>query len=429
MESPNAPVSPRRRRWIVGGVALVALAGVAAGSSFALRDPRPEPAGSIAWDAIRWDRIEGQSFDAPNTFISEFTVGTSGLLAWGESAESDPARPNEPLITTWLWRSPDGVNWQASAFPSDGVKLFIPGVVAESGIGLLAHGRMGPADLGQAGVVSRDGEGWAATVLPDALGVTENLVATASGFVTMGLVGDRPVAWSSDDGVTWAPEDIPAPPGIVRASGLTASTAGVLLGGYLETETDFDALIWRRNPDGTWIHLGETDRDFVGPERGATVQRVLPVGGELLALGSAGAIPDCSLGGVRVAAAGGRTADHCPGVPPAAWVSSDGRAWREVDLPRPPGIPRAMDVFLDVVEPGVDGIFTLLNERPLEATPRYGVWTTADGERWRRVGDGPPFADAYAQHAASIPGRIVVIAATGAGTFEVWIGSPPPDDL
>jgi hypothetical protein len=428
VEHLNAPTPSRPRRWVVAGVAVLALAGVAAGSIFALGEVRPEPGGSITWDAIGWGQIEAKSFEAPNTFISDLTVGPSGLLAWGESAEHDPARPDEPVITTWLWRSPDGVNWQASAFPSDGVKLFIPGVVAEGDIGLLAHGRVGPADLGQAGVVSGDGGTWAATVPPNALGVTENLVAVGNDFVTMGVEGDRPVAWSSEDGITWSPEQIPAPPGIVRASGLTASTAGVLLSGYLETETDFDALIWRRIADGTWMRLGEADRNFVGPERGATVHRVLPVGGGLLALGSAGAIPDCSLGGVRVAAADGRIADHCPGVPPAAWVSSDGRAWREVDLPRPPGIPRGINVFLDVAEPGLDGVFTLLNERPLEATPRYGVWTTADGERWRRVGDGPPFVDAYAQHVASIPGRLVVIGATGAGTFEVWIGNPPPDD-
>jgi hypothetical protein len=68
----------------------------------------------------------------------------------------------------------------------------------------------------------------------------------------------------------------------------------------------------------------------------------------------------------------------------------------------------------------------MLNERPLEDRPRFGVWTTGDGERWRRVGDGMPAESV--QHVAALPDRLVVLATTRDGSLEIWIGNPPPAD-
>jgi hypothetical protein len=407
----------------LAGLAVVA---VLVGGISRIRGETVEPLGAIVWDAVHWVPVDVEAFGSPTTFVSDMTLGPTGVIAWGEATTPDPDRPGEFLISTLLWRSGDGINWNTSLFPNGGGQVFIPSVVAESARGFLAHGRVGPADLGTAGVWSPDGRAWSTIRLPAEPGVTENLVGIDTGFVTVGFEGDRPVAWSSVDGSSWTREEIAAPDGAVRAGGLASHEGEVYLAGYAETATDFDGLVWRRSTSGRWTRLAESDRELVGPHRGATVQRVLAFNDRLLAIGSAGDIPDCSLSGIRLASVGPRTADHCPGVPPAAWISSDGAAWRPVDPPHPPGIPRGMEVYLHDAEVGLDGVFVLLNERPHENEARYGIWTTGDGERWRRVADGMPAGSV--QHAVALPGRLVVVATSLDGSPQIWIGNPPPVD-
>ena len=205
--------------------------------------------------------------------------------------------------------------------------------------------------------------------------------------------------------------------------------SGLIVSGTVRGRQDLDAAIWRLLPDGAWEPLGRDDPGLVGAGRGSSIYRLVPFAGGFFATGGSGVVPDCALVGAAVAALRPPTADHCPGLPTASWVSADGRRWQPVDGPRLPGRPRGQAVWIDALAPGGRGLLGLINEAPPAAErPSLGLWTSHDGVAWERIGNGMPVAEGWpGQDMIVLPGRVVVFGHDGMGMHvAVWIGTPGP---
>ena len=67
----------------------------------------------------------------------------------------------------------------------------------------------------------------------------------------------------------------------------------------------------------------------------------------------------------------------------------------------------------------------LVDEKPPGADQDVvGLWTSADGVEWSRIGNGMPLgAGGLTSAMVGLPGRLIVFAWTGTGT-ATWVGTP-----
>ena len=413
---------PRARSIAASATAIViVLATLVFARDAALPPPgSPPPPDAVVWESVNWIRGEPAGLNGAGSVLYEARRSESGILAWGEGLT--PA-PDGAAVRGMIWTSPDGASWNAIPLPRDGPMSFIPNVVAAGDGGYLAFGRKGLIEASSA-IVSADGTAWFDAAMPAAVDAPPLLIASGREFLSAGVRADRPVAWSSVEGRVWVEEAVPAPPGQVALEGLHATTAGVFLTGRVQAARDWDALIWIRQA-GVWVPLGANDRGLNAPGRSASATRVISFAGGLLAIGWAGKLDECQLGVGRLAMRGPIVADHCPGLPPAAWVSADGQQWRSVRGPRPPGAAAEVEAYVGDIGAGGEGLIGMFDE-PDQASGdwRLGVWTSADGQTWRRIANGMDRGDAYPQAQLVTPDRLIVLGETDDGRLIVWLGEP-----
>jgi hypothetical protein len=283
----------------------------------------PNAAETSVWtssDGSHWDDLP---FATATTFWPRSTiVGLAevpgGLVAvtvldTGCTGGAPCAQGGPPIVG---WISADGVSWSPDGLPDLGPAEALAGVVvATSPDGIVAVS----AGRSVASATTHDGVTWTSepasgmgpsTILADAVG-------TDFGYLVAGATGEgadaTPTVWLSPDGVRWTPSTLAGLPGTDGgrtgsiASSLAAGSDGVIA--HVLGATSVPDTWWQTSDGRTWQALPTAPRK--GPWLFALDGRVI---GDLLA-GD----------GSRIVAVRG-------GAFPVAWVSSDGRAWRQIPV-------------------------------------------------------------------------------------------------
>ncbi|HEV8488443.1 MAG TPA: hypothetical protein VGQ58_01505 [Candidatus Limnocylindrales bacterium] len=384
---------------------------------------RPFPAPEH-WPGVRWQRVDAPVLEGAGTFLNEVTSHGPWIVGWGGSTVPDPAAEGGVRSMSTLFTSNAGVDWQRREIRLATGEPFEPQLIAVGPVGFLAFGlRSGGNDVGLV-AASANGEHWVETGQPP-VPPGSPLTATRTDFVTTGVVAGRPVVLSTSDGSAWA--ELPAPFGLGEYSlvDLRPTLDGFVVAGMVQRGQDWDGVIWRSASAGAWDDLAGDNPMFTGPDRGVAIWRTVPFAGGIFAMGGAGEIPECQLGTARVAALTPVIADHCGGPPAAAWASPDGRQWQEVEGPRPPGARLDRWPVIISITAGAAGLVALVEEAPVRAGASvHGLWTSADGVDWSRIGDGAPIEPTSGSVTiVGLPGRIVALVRTGDG-IVVWMGTP-----
>jgi len=190
-----------------------------------------------------------------------------------------------------VWRSTDGLVWQLD----DAGTLFdggrVLGVAARGGT-IVAVGTSGDPNYGPVGAWRwTQATGWQrGTVGPNPSGAMRAVIATAQGFVAVGLNGQDTgaAAWTSSDGLTWTA--VADQPGFhyftlaVRIQSVTATADGSLVaGGWRSDPGKGSAVTWTSSDGITW--QGPTWEDSFS---GGQITGVAAIGGTVVAVGRTG---------------------------------------------------------------------------------------------------------------------------------------------
>lgn len=385
-------------------------------------DPPPEtvqlfPAAE-QWAGIRWSRIEQADLNERGASIHGASSYGSWIAAWGESPLPNPAEGTMAVV----WTSSGGLAWQRHELRLVTGQRIWPQNLAVGPAGYLLYALRSPEDNVGLVAVSKDAEHWVEVGRPP-IDLGGPLAATATGFVTVGVKAGEPLVLTTSDGAAWDKVAVPAQAGEYLLADVRQTADGFVVSGRIERAADWDAVLWRSAAGGVIEDLGSNPA-FTSPDRNVGLLRTVPFGGGIFATGSAGNVAECALMGGLVASLGPIIADTCPGPPPMAWGSPDGHSWREVSWPRRAGQPDQMPT-MHVVTAGAAGVVALVDERPPGAEKdAVGLWTSADGVDWSRIGNGMPLgAGGLNEAMVGLPGRLIVFAWTGTGN-AVWVGTP-----
>jgi hypothetical protein len=263
-----------------------------------------------------------------------------------------------------------------------------------------------------------------------------DLVAGQDGFVAVGSVGDRGAIWSSGDGLTWRQEEA-GRAGLVRG---TVADAATVPGGYIAVGSDdpganADGAVWTAATLEAWTRAAG-DPAFTTPDE-ESLSRVVPFAGGTFAVGGRGTpaerkeCEDLLEGSGALVAGGFETALNCGWLREMNWRTEPGQAWEWVDPWGPDGLypperggpANAAIISWSFVRAGGPGL-VLLDYEWLggdETGSIIGLWTSADGRSWSRVGVEPHLGPGDTLTGVAVIGRTVV--AVGG----VWDGSHPED--
>jgi TIR domain len=318
----------------------------------------PEP------DALAWARVQSdlQVFGGPGQqVINRVTVFGTSLVAVGYEDQGEGADGA-------VWTSDDGESWRQPTVPSmsgDGEQV-VGGIAERDGM-LVAVGSDGEGDARDAAAwTSTDGVEWAPADDPDAaLAVAgdqamRRVAAAGPGFVAVGYdVGDAAV-WTFIAGV-WRQEQHPSFGGagdqqMWSVTGL-GSDQVVAVGATQSEDGDLDA--------GAWFFDGTDWRAATGPFGGAGDQQMTMVIATETGLVGAG------FDGPR----GEYDA--------AVWTSTDGLEWSRVDA-GPEVFGGNGDQEIVGLAAWEAGLVAVGFDRSVDgANP--AAWTSSDGSEWTRV--------------------------------------------
>lgn len=375
--------------------------------------PAPE-----RWAGVLWTRIDQSDLNEPGVGIFGATSYGSWIAAWGESPLADAAEGMKPA----LWTSNGGLAWQRHEVRLVTGQRIWPQNLAIGPGGYLLFALRDPEDNVGLVAASKDAEHWVELGRPP-IEPRGPLAATATGFVTVGVNAGEPLVLTTSDGAAWEKVAVPAQAGEYLLADVRQTAEGFVVSGRVERAGDWDAVLWRSAASGVVEDLGSNPA-FTSPDRGVGLLRTVPFAGGIFATGSAGNIAECALIGGRLASLGPIIADTCPGPPPMAWGSPDGHRWQEVAWPRRAGQPDQVP-SIHVITAGAAGVVALVDEKPPGADKDVvGLWTSADGVEWSRIGNGMPLGAGGLNSAMiGLPGRLIVFAWTGTGT-ATWVGTP-----
>jgi hypothetical protein len=234
---------------------------------------------------------------------------------------------------------------------------------------------------------------WTLVELPDAVGVwfASGVIADADGFVVFGGVNDRPAAWTSADGDSWASAALPGGFGF-PSDGASSLTATVLLGAGSTSlcAHPFGESLWRRG-------------------RGAQSWQAVPFVEPLFC---AGGFAELAATDDAFAVVGMGTGDQ-----PFAWQSDDGMTWRDAAAGIPFDVPPSLLA-------ATDGGFLELGRGE-----RTDVRASVDGRTWSAV-EAPPVPPAFSGDApgmspamllATSLGVIAIYESDGASGRSAWL--------
>jgi hypothetical protein len=168
--------------------------------------------------------------------------------------------PVQATASAAVWRSTDGLTWQAD----DGTGPFAGGRIWGLAVDrdtVVAVGTRGDPNYGPAAAWRwTSASGWQrARIGPDASGAMRAVAATTAGFVAVGLNGhdNGAAAWMSRDGLTWtAVADQPAFHYFsyaVRMQSVVVGPAGLVAGGWRSDAGNGSALAWSSADGASWV--------------------------------------------------------------------------------------------------------------------------------------------------------------------------------
>jgi hypothetical protein len=259
-----------------------------------------------------------------------------------------------------------------------------------------------------------------------------HLVAgTADGYLAGGYVDVRATTWVTSDGQTWTERPIAEAREGLTLTDLVATDGATFLAGTVSLPGELQPALWRLDGE-SWTAVSLPDADLPDTTWAASVDDLVPFAGGVLATGRAGPADPCPVSPdelasltIDLASTSEDGKEPCPWPPPAAWVTSDGITWREAALPVIPGVDPDQAVYS--VASGGEGLIALVSEGPDADAPDYGLWTSADGSSWTRIGDAMSMQrGTYYSRFVAMPGRVVVFGSDDTGSPLAWVGIATP---
>lgn len=337
---------------------------------------------------------------ANQTYIQALAAGGPGLVGVGlgfDGAASHAA----------AWTSTDGRAWARSS-----------GLPAPDGSTITAlaagpHGRLvavGGGAHGGAAWVSDDGRQWRqapdqpALAGPATLTQLLAVVAWGGGFLAAGAADPawgehRAAFWASPDGLAW--QRLPDPPAAsgARVQGLAVGRHGLVAVGSRGDPERGTGAAWVSADGRSW----------------------LPASG-----------PDLGLGPLHAVTAGGpgfvAVGEAATGDRAVAWTSTDGSAWTAApDAAALHAFGDQRAVMLAVT--AAAGRLLAVGWISDLANGSAAAWVSTDGRAWRRLPDDATFAGGGMAAAVPVDGRPVAAGTTGwpdNKVATVWLGPPLP---
>jgi hypothetical protein len=334
--------------------------------------------------------IEWDVRDAPGEVTAVVSAGARVIAAGATAPIGDPS--GRPAV----WLSDDGRTWESASVEGDGLILAL---VAGEGQ-LLAVGRSAAAGAARAVAwTSSDGRDWK-RVAPEAFAPRPGCLSTEldgvaagpGGYVAVGTewgessCGQDAAAWLSPDGKTWTRVDMP--PGTHLMHTVVGGSGGyVAVGAGKASANEGTRGAFVFSPDGrSWTPADEQGVLAAEP------QAVLADPKGYLAIGMT--ITDLRSGAMA----------------PAAWRSSDGRAWRRLVadgfvwddatiVSAQPGQQVTKLALTNELVRLPSGLLALGAAMTMSSGPdgaqqqsapwRYLAWTSDAGDAWTRVQDDP----------------------------------------
>jgi hypothetical protein len=358
---------------------------VASTSGPATSSPSPQPA---HWVVTQLPAPEGVAACVPDDGglqnLRVLAFG-SGLLALGSCAHS--ASPS------WVWVSPNGRSWQATA-PAGLAHADVFDLTVIDGL-IIAAGQDVSDGSAAAAWTSRDGLTWARSNGEIGCGVMQTVTRFGSELLAFGnTVPNIPefevppgvCEWVSTNGLDWKRVDLPNDvfPANTGVSSVTSGPGGLIAVGYDAGPDHTVGALWG-SPDGrVWIR-----RPAPGETEWLSLDLALPDGNGFVILGT-----PFSGNGPRLA------------------TSPDGLGWTSVSAPGQGGLSDG---------PSFDGgpAGFIFGGQAVSGGPESPtmVWTSPDASRWSVT---PALPVGLAYHAvASAAGDLLVAASTPGGRAAI----------
>lgn len=214
--------------------------------------------------ATSWASSGGSWAQAPRqaALLVPYAAGAmTAVAAFGGGFVAGGYRddPVHNTASAAVWRSADGLVWHADDATATFAGGRIWGIAASRGT-IVAVGTNGDPNYGPVGAWQwTAATGWRrARVMPDAGGAMRAVIATASGFVAVGLNGhdDGALAWTSPDGLAWtaAPDQAAFHYGqlAMRMQSIVAGPTGFVAGGWRSDVGKGSAVTWTSTDGVSW---------------------------------------------------------------------------------------------------------------------------------------------------------------------------------
>jgi hypothetical protein len=276
----------------------------------------------------------------------------------------------------------------------------VPSDVTQAGGKLIAIGYV-PPDWTPAAWTSTNSLDWAYHQIGTTAFTFPVALATGSqgGLVAVGRQLDHPIAWTSLDGATWQPHDVPVLGGMhaERMTAVAATRFGYVAGGSAGPELfERHARFWTSNDAETWQPVADDPAAFADAE----VTGIAALGDKLVAVGW--------LGTAQL---------HTGGV---AWTSSDGEKWTRID---DPAFNDAAAASM-IVSP-FGGLLAVGSDIEKKAAL---AWLTSDGQHWQRVttGDYGDRRNLWMTDVAAVGDRVIAVGssqATQRASGTSWVSA------
>lgn len=431
----------RNRRMPLLGLSAIIAVGLLAVGVAGLGGPSPRPAVSpgttvpglppdpVAWRAVDWRRLAAP-FPAPiepgHDRIDGMVRGGPGILGWGRLEQQGRNQFNDVGA---IYLSVTGEAWQVVPLVA-GVgqpDTSEPRHVVEGPAGIVVVGGVCCEVEGPAIWRSVDGLAWQAVAAPAAFAelAAADLIATDDGYILGGTTPGGSAIWTSTDGADW--EQVDGAAAGFGPGGLNDLVAmpdgGYLAVGWTDDGQTYDGAAWHSADGREWepFDLGPL---FSGP-LDTVLYRVMPWAGGWWMAGNQGPHEErvqCEnlLGIARADPATILPTLSCGWGREMHWLSLDARSWQPVRMPwHDPKVPPAAGTLIEfrLVEAGGPGLVAV-GEGADDGRP--SLFASVDGRTWEKVPTDDLFPVSTVANAMALDGRRIVVTTDGP---TIWIGT------